>query len=152
KKSLTFRLARTELQRYKAAPLPGYATFSLPPRSLGLIDNAALRYLFSLALTLFLACSVTSQAGAGVMQSMDHSDGFFDFASGMVQAEVPDKDPRELRSTPGVDIVIGHARKDQSGAILVSGLARRRFGSDCGPNMKVEVVVRGPGRRVLEEA
>jgi hypothetical protein len=119
---------------------------------LGLIDGVALRYLFSLALTLFLFCSVTSQGAAGVMQSMHHSDGFLDFASGMVQAEVPDKYPLELRSTPGVDIVIGHARKDQSGAILVSGLARRRFGSDCGPNMKVEVVVRGPDRRVLEEA
>ena len=83
---------------------------------------------------------------------MHRSDGFLDFASGIVQGEVPDKYPLELRSTPGVDIVVGHARKDQSGAILVSGLARRRFGSDCGPNMKIHVVVRGPDHQVLEQA
>jgi hypothetical protein len=86
------------------------------------------------------------------MDSANHSDGFLDFASSMVQPEVPDKYPLQLQSTPGVDIVVGHARKDQSGAILVSGLARRRFGSACGPNMKIEVVVRAPDHSILEEA
>jgi hypothetical protein len=111
-----------------------------------------LKYCFSGALGFTLFCSVTYQARGGVVQSMQRSDGFLDFASAMIQSEVPDKYPLELRSTPGVDIVVGHARKDQSGAILVSGLARRRFGSVCGPNMKIEVVVRGPDNKVLEQA
>lgn len=91
-------------------------------------------------------------AGGGVVDSARHSDGFLDFASAQVTAEVPDKYPLELRTTPCVDIVVGHARKDQSGGILVSGLARQTFGGpSLGPNMKIEVVVRGPQRQVLEQ-
>ena len=91
-------------------------------------------------------------ARGGVVESAHQSDGFLDFASSLVVPEVPDKYPLELHSTPTVDIVVGHARKDQSGAILVSGLARQRFGAaPLGPNMRIEVVVRGPHREVLEQ-
>ena len=87
----------------------------------------------------------------GVVDSVRHSDGFLDFASALVVPEVPDKYPLELRTTPSVDIVVGHARKDQSGGILVSGLARKAFGAcSLGPSMKIAVVVRGPHREVLE--
>ena len=86
------------------------------------------------------------------MESAHHSDGFLDFASALIQPEVPDKYPLDLRSTPSANIVVGHARKDQSGAILVSGLARQRFGCcSRGPNMKIDVVVRGPRGEVIEQ-
>ena len=91
-------------------------------------------------------------ARGGVVESAHHSDGFLDFASALVVPEIPDKYPLELRSTPSVDIVVGHARKDQSGGILVSGLARQRMGCcSLGPNMRLEVVVRGPHQDVLEQ-
>lgn len=71
----------------------------------------------------------------------------------MIVPEVPDKYPLELLTTPSVDIVVGHARKDQAGAILVSGLARQTFGApSLGPNMRIEVVVRGPHGEVVEQA
>ena len=96
---------------------------------------------------------VLSPIHAGVVESARHSDGFLDFASALVQPEVPDKYPLELRSTALADIVVGHARKDQSGAILVSGLARQRLGaSSLGPNMKIEVVVRDKNGEIVEHA
>jgi hypothetical protein len=91
-------------------------------------------------------------ARGGVAESAHHSDGFLDFAFALAVPEVPDKYPLELRSTPSVDIVVGHARMDQSGGILVSGLARQRMGCcSLGPNMRLEVVVRGRHREVLEQ-
>ena len=108
------------------------------------------RLLFVLSLLAF--GGVVYYARGGVVDSAQHSDGLLDLVSSFVVPEVPDKYPLELRSTPTVDIVVGHARKDQSGGILVSGLARQRVGSFTpGPNMKLEVVVRGPHREVLEQ-
>ena len=105
------------------------------------------------ALGLLVFGGIAYHARAGVVESAHHSDGFLDFASALVVPEVPDKYPLELRSTPSVDIVVGHARKDQSGGILVSGLARERTGCcSLGPNMNLEVVVRGPHREVLEQS
>lgn len=111
-----------------------------------------LQYRLSIPLGLVAFFATAGYLRAGVVESAHHSDGFLDFGSAIVVPEVPDKYPLELRSTPCVDIVIGHARKDQSGGILVSGLARQRFGaSSHGPNMRIEVVVRGPHRDVLEQ-
>lgn len=108
------------------------------------------RLLFVLSLLAF--GGVVYHARGGVVDSAHHSDGLLDLVSSFVVPEVPDKYPLELRSTPTVDIVVGHARKDQSGGILVSGLARQRVGSGTlGPNMKLDVVVRGPHREVLEQ-
>jgi hypothetical protein len=106
--------------------------------------------LFSV-LCLLVSGGIVYHARGGVVDSAHHSDGLVDFASALVVPEVPDKYPLELRSTPSVDIVVGHARKDQSGGILVSGLARQAFGAcSLGPGMKIAVVVRGPHREVLE--
>lgn len=111
-----------------------------------------MKYRLFIALLLFAFCAAGGYARGGVVESAHHSDGFLDFASAIVQPEVPDKYPLELRSTASVNIVVGHARKDESGAILVSGLARQNFGSSPpGPNMKIDVVVRGPQGEVLEQ-
>jgi hypothetical protein len=111
-----------------------------------------LKYRLSIALAFVAVCFTADRVHGGPRESAQHSDGFLDFASALVVPEVPDKYPLELRSTPSVDIVVGHARKDQSGGILVSGLARERFGaSHPGPNMRIEVVVRGPHGDVLEQ-
>jgi hypothetical protein len=104
----------------------------------------------------FALCLLTGgsiyHARGGVVESVRRSDGFLDFASALAVPEVPDKYPLELRSTPSIDIVVGHARKDQSGGILVSGLARKTFGAcSPGPNMKIAVVVRGPHGEMLEQ-
>jgi hypothetical protein len=110
-----------------------------------------LKYRLFIALAL-IALRTGGNVRGGVVDSAHHSDGFLDFASAILQPEVPDKYPLELRSSPSVNIVVGHARKDQSGAILVSGLARQRFGAcSLGPNMKLAVVVRGPQGDVLEQ-
>jgi hypothetical protein len=110
-----------------------------------------LRLLFVLSLLAF--GGLVYYARGGVVESAHRSDGLLDLVSSFVVPEVPDKYPLELRSTPSVDIVVGHARKDQSGGILVSGLARQRTGAcTLGPNMKLEVVVRGPHREVLEQS
>ncbi|MBV9878451.1 MAG: hypothetical protein JO025_27210 [Verrucomicrobia bacterium] len=112
----------------------------------------ALKVRLLVALSLLLSGGVVYHARGGVVESVHHSDGFLDFASALVIPEVPDKYPLELRSTPFVDIVVGHARKDQSGGILVSGLARRSMGCcSLGPNMRLDVVVRGPHGEVLEQ-
>jgi len=104
------------------------------------------------AVSLLAFGGAVHHARGGVADSAHHSDGFLDFASALIIPEVPDKYPLELRSTPSVDIVVGHARKDQSGGILVSGLARERMGCcSLGPNMRLEVVVRGPNHDVLEQ-
>ena len=104
------------------------------------------------ALGLLLFGGIGYHARGGVVESAHNSDGFLDFASALAIPEVPDKYPLELLSTPSVDIVVGHARKDQSGGILVSGLARQRVGCcSLGPNMRLEVVVRGPHGEVLEQ-
>ncbi|MFZ0504193.1 MAG: hypothetical protein WAM44_10810, partial [Chthoniobacterales bacterium] len=112
-----------------------------------------------LKLRLFFALCLLASGGlvyhvrGGVVDSVRHSDGFLDFGSAMIVPEVPDKYPLELLTTPSVDIVVGHARKDQAGAILVSGLARQTFGApSLGPNMRIEVVVRGPHGEVVEQA
>jgi hypothetical protein len=87
------------------------------------------------------------------VESVRHSDGLLDSATSLIVPEVPDKYPLKLRTTSCVDIMIGHARKDQSGAILVSGLARQTFGApSLGPNMRIEAVVRGPSGEVVEKA
>ena len=122
-----------------AAPITDYAFHRLKLR-------------LSAVLGLLVLGGIVYHARGGVVDSARHSDGFLDFASALVVPEVPDKYPLELRSTPSVDIVVGHARKDQSGGILVSGLARQRMGScTLGPNMKLEAVVRGPHREILEK-
>ena len=114
--------------------------------------SSRLKFCSLIAPVLLVSCGMFCDVRGGPAQSAQHSDGFLDFASALVQPEVPDKYPLELRSTPSVDIVVGHARKDQSSAILVSGLARERFGAcSLGPNMRIEVVVRGPHREVLEQ-
>jgi hypothetical protein len=115
-------------------------------------ESIGLKSRLLVAVSLLTFGGIAYHARGGVVESAHHSDGFLDFASALVVPEVPDKYPLELRSTPSVDIVVGHARKDQSGGILVSGLARQRFGaSPPGPNMRIEVVVRGPHREVLEQ-
>ena len=110
-----------------------------------------LKYRLYIALASVAFFVTAGYVSGGVAESAHHSDGFLDFATAIVQPEVPDKYPLELRSTPSVNIVIGHARKDQSGAILVSGLARQNFGAcSLGPDMKIDVAVRGPRGEVLE--
>jgi hypothetical protein len=110
-----------------------------------------LNYRLPIALAFLLFSGATINAQGGVVESAHHSDGFLDFASSLVQPEVPDKYSLELRSTSSVDIVVGHARKDQSGDILVSGLARQKFGASFGPNTRIEVVVRGPQGEIREQ-
>ena len=111
-----------------------------------------MKYGLFIALAVVAFCAIGGYVRGGVVESAHHSDGLLDFASAIVQPEVPDKYPLELRDTPSVNIVVGHARKDQSGAILVSGLARQKFGAcSLGPNMKIAVVVRGPHGEVLEQ-
>jgi hypothetical protein len=112
-----------------------------------------LKFRLLLFLTLLAFGGFVYCARGGVVDSAHHSDGLLDLVSSFVVPEVPDKYPLELRSTASIDIVVGHARKDQSGGILVSGLARQRTGAcTLGPNMKLEVVVRGPHREVLEQS
>jgi hypothetical protein len=121
------------------APITDYQSIRLKFRSL-------------IVLSLLTFGGAIYYARGGVVDSVHHSDGLLDLVSSFVVPEVPDKYPLELRSTPIVDIVVGHARKDQSGGILVSGLARQRMGAcTLGPNMKLEVVVRGPHHEVLEQ-
>jgi hypothetical protein len=110
-----------------------------------------LNYRLPIALAFLLFSGATINAQGGVVESAHHSDGFLDFASSLVQPEVPDKYPLELRSTSSIDIVVGHARKDQSSAILVSGLARQKFGASFGPNTRIEVVVLGPQGEIREQ-
>ena len=114
-------------------------------------SSNSLKFRRLIALVFVLFYSAMLPARSGVVESAHHSDGFMDFASSLVQPEVPDKYPLELRSTSSVDIVVGHARKDQSGAILVSGLARQKFGASFGPNTRIEVVVRGPHGEIREQ-
>ena len=105
------------------------------------------------ALCLLVSGGIVYHARGGVVESAHHSDGFLDLGASLIVPEVPDKYPLELRTTSCVDILVGHARKDQSGAILVSGLARQTFGApSLGPNMRIEVVVRGPHGEVVEKA
>lgn len=114
-------------------------------------ESFRLKFRLFVAFGLLVWGGIVYHARGGVVESAHHSDGFLDFASALAIPEVPDKYPLELRSTPSVDIVVGHARKDQSGGILVSGLARQRVGCSLGPNMSLNVVVRGPHREVLEQ-
>jgi hypothetical protein len=112
-----------------------------------------LKFRLFFALCLLVSGGILYHARGDVVDSVRHSDGFLDFGSALAVPEVPDKYPLELRTTPCVDIVVGHARKDQAGAILVSGLARQTFGApSLGPNMRIEVVVRGPHGKVVEQA
>ena len=127
-------------------------TGSLAAETNTIILTYQLKYRPTIALALVAFCAAAGYVYGGVVESAHHSDGFLDFASAIVQPEVPDKYPLELRSTPSVNIVVGHARKDRSGAILVSGLARQNFGAGSfGPNMKIDVVVRGPHGGILEQ-
>ena len=87
---------------------------------------------------------------ANVVTSARNSDGFLDFLTGLA-GEVPDKYPLRLARTSFAEIPVGHARKDQSSRILVSGLARCNCGRSArGPNANIEVVVRGPNNAVTE--
>jgi len=108
------------------------------------------RLLIALGL-LLLPCLVQS-GRSDIIKSARRSDGLLDFAFDVGGQEVPDKYPLQLRSTAFADIAVGHARADQSGGILASGLAQRRFGASFGPNAKIEVVVRGRHDEVLERA
>ena len=115
-------------------------------------ESLRLKVCLLAAVSLLAFGGLVYHARGGVVESAHHSDGLLDLVSSFIVPEVPDKYPLELRSTPSVDIVVGHARKDQSGGILVSGLARQRMGCcSLGPNMNLEVVVRGPHREVLEQ-
>jgi hypothetical protein len=113
----------------------------------------AVKWRLLIALGLLLLPGPVLSGRSDLVKSVRRSDGVLDFAFDVGGHEVLDKYPLQLRSTAFADIAVGHARQDQSGGILVSGLAQRRFGAPSfGPNARIEVVVRGRHDEVLERA
>jgi hypothetical protein len=127
------------------------ARFLLLPRCLDFRFSLTVKWRLSIALCLLLLSGPVISGRSDVVKSAFRSDGLLDFVFDLSGQEVPDKYPLQLRSTAFAQIAVGHAREDQSGRVLVSGLAQRRFGGPSfGPNARIEVVVHGRHNELLE--